>query len=123
MTMNLFNRITPVYRTAASMTTATHARPAATSGWLSCRLGSLFGRATPVYKSIDGDGVNASASSSSLFGSLFGSLLGTVPFYKTAPAHVANVENVDDTPIEMDAGNGDLSSMPCVPTSDEVVLL
>lgn len=122
--MNLFNRITPVYRTAASMTTATHARPAATSGGLSCRLGSLFGRATPAYKSIDGNGVNASASSSGFFGSLFGSLLGNVaPFYKTAPAHVANVENVDDAPIEMDAGNGDLSSMPCVPTSDEVVLL
>lgn len=123
--MDIFNRITPVYKTAASLATkATHALPAVASGGLSGLLGSLFGNATPIYKSVDGGGVNAPASSSGLFGSLFGSLLGTgSPSYKTAP--VAPVENIDDAPIDADAGDGDASvpCVPCVPTSDEVVLL
>jgi len=125
MTMDLFNRISPAYKSAASFTSAeTHARRAATSGGLSGLLGSLLGNASPAYKSIDGHGVNTSASSSGLFGSLFGSLFGTAtPSYKTASAPAATVETLDDASIEMDAGNGDGSSMPCVPTSDEVVLL
>lgn len=117
--MDIFNRITPVYKTAA-----THAQPAATSGGLSGLLGSLLGSATPTYKTVGGSPVNAPASSPGLFCSLFGSLLGSVsPSYKTAPVPAANVENLDDAPIDMDAGDGDLSSMPCMPTSDEVVLL
>jgi hypothetical protein len=121
MTMDIFNRINPAYKTAANAPTAAYPQPAATSGGLSGLLGSLFGNATPTYKTVDGGGGNASAPSSS---GLLGSLLGSAaPSYQTAPAPAAT-ENPDDGPIDAaTAGNGVVSSMSCDPTVDEVVLL
>lgn len=114
--MDIFNRVTPMYRTA---TTATNAQPAATSGGLSGLLGSLLGNATPAYKTVDGARVSVPASSG-LLASLFAS---ATPPYKAAPAAMAT-DAVEDAPIDvMDAGDSDASLMPCLPTSDEVVLL
>lgn len=116
--MSFFNRITPGYKTASSLATKA-TQPAATSGGLSGLLGSLFGNKTPNYKMADGRGVNAPASSG-----IFGRLLCTVvPSYKAAPEQVATVETLDEMPIDALAQDGDDASMPCLPTSDEVVLL
>ena len=115
--MNLFNRITPVYKTAASFATTAKA---VTSSGLSGLLGSLFGSATPTYKTVDGGCANAPASSSGIFASLLGSV---APSYKTAPAPMATAELLDEATVDAIAGDGDAASMAGEPASVEVVLL
>lgn len=76
--MDFFTRNTPVYKSAASRM-PTLAQQAAPSGLLSL-LGSLLGRSTPVYKTVDGHIAQAPASSGFL------SMFAVTPSYKTAPS-------------------------------------
>jgi hypothetical protein len=79
--MDFFTRITPVYKSANVMQGATvRAQPAAPSG-LSGLIGSLFGSATPAYKTVDGGAAKAPAQSSG-----FWSMFAVKPSYKTATA-------------------------------------
>jgi len=124
--MDIFKTNAPAYKTATKLATmqAAHAQPAPSRG-LSSLLGSLFGNATPAYKSADGARVTASASSGFL-----GSLLAVgAPSYKAARATVQQAEvpaelaaDVDAGVIVIDAGV-DEDACGCPPTSDEVVLL
>jgi hypothetical protein len=110
--MDIFNRTTPVYK-ASFANAAAHTQPAASPNGLLGLIGSLFGSATPVYKTVDGRGANALASSSGLFGSL---LSAPTPVYKTAP--VATGELAAE-----DLGADGEDTPACALTSDEVVLL
>lgn len=79
--MDIFNTKTPAYRAGSVSKVVTHAQPAAFRG-LKGLLGSVFGNATPTYKTADGRGARAPASSG-----IFGSLLSVAtPSYKTVPA-------------------------------------
>ena len=65
--MDFFTRITPVYRSASVMQSVNpRAQLAAPSG-LSSLIGSLFGSATPAYKTADGVGARAPARSTSFW--------------------------------------------------------
>jgi hypothetical protein len=76
--MDFFTRITPVYKSAASRK-PTLAKQAAPSG-LTGLLGSLLGRSTPIYKTVDGHIAQTPASSGFL------SMFAVTPSYKTAPS-------------------------------------
>ena len=81
--MDFFTRITPVYKKAASrVQTLTQAAPSGLMGFL----GSLLGRSTPAYKTVDGHIAQAPASSGFL------SMFAVTPSYKTAPT-VAQADN------------------------------
>src|SRR5689334_17372774 len=76
--MDFFTRITPAYKTAANRV-QTLSQQAAPSGLLGL-LGSLMGRSTPSYKTVDGHIAQAPASSGFL------SMFVVTPSYKTAPS-------------------------------------
>lgn len=124
--MDIFSTSAPAYKTATKLATThvAHAQPALSSG-LSSLLGSLFGNATPAYKSADGARVSASASSGFL-----GSLLSVAaPSYKAASAMAQQADEPAELAADMDAGvivitpSADEDPCGCPPTSDEVVLL
>ena len=124
--MDIFKTNAPAYKTVTKLGTmqAAHAQPAPSSG-LSGLLASLFGNATPGYKSANGARVTASASSGFL-----GSLLSVAaPSYKTASAMAQQAEVPAELEADMDAGviviapSADEDPCGCPPTSDEVVLL
>ena len=96
--MDIFSRINPAYTNVTKLTAA-YAQPAAAS-WLSGMLGSLFGSATPAYKTVDGQSAKAPSSSGFL------PMFGTAPPYKTASAATA-------APLDLDACD------PCDLGSDE----
>jgi hypothetical protein len=104
--MDFFSRITPGYK-SVSTGTAAHSQPAASSG-LTGLIGSLFGSATPAYKTIDGQSAKAPASSG------FWSMFGTAPSYKTAPAATV-------APFDADPGVDEDGA--CAPGPDEIVVL
>lgn len=87
--MDFFSRINPAYKSVANQLQASP-HPAATSG-LSGLFGSLLGRTTPAYKTVDG-GAYAYAPASSGFWSMFSAS----PSYKTAPAVSADDASVDE---------------------------
>ena len=82
--MDFFTRNTPAYKSAASRV-QTLSQQAAPSGLMSF-LGSLLGRSTPAYKTVDGHIMQAPASSGFL------SMFAVTPSYKTAPT-VAQADN------------------------------
>lgn len=81
--MDFFSRINPAYKSVANQMQASP-QPVASSG-LSGLFGSLLGRTTPAYKTVDG-GAYAYAPASSGFWSMFSAS----PSYKTAPAALAD---------------------------------
>jgi hypothetical protein len=117
--MDLFKRNTPVYKSGKAAK-VTPAQPAATSG-LASLLGSLLGTATPSYKTADGQGAKASASSGLL------SMFAVAPSYKTAaPVELAEPVLEDDIITEVsqaDEHGLDDEGAACVRAPDEVVLL
>lgn len=112
---NFFSRIGPAYKSVANKVQA-YAQPAAT-GWLSGLLGSLTGRVTPAYKTVDGQSARAPASSG------FWSMFFASPSYKTA--RVESFEPIDaDTSLDCDAGDpGVDESGACVDGQDLIVVL
>ena len=94
--MDFFNRTTPVYKRANASKVAS-AQPVAPNK-LSGLFGSLLGRTTPAYKTVDG-GAYAYAPASSGFWSMFSAS----PSYKTAPAAIAD----DAGPSGVDACDAD----------------
>jgi hypothetical protein len=111
--MELFNRISPVYKSAANKVQA-YAQTAATNG-LSGLLGSLFGRSAPVYKTVDGQSAKAPASSSGWWG-----MFSASPTYKKAPA----VIDADADACFEDAGEpGVDESGACIADQDQIVVL
>ncbi len=119
--MDLFKSNTPVYKSGKAAK-ATVTRPVATSSGLSGLFGSLFGGATPTYKTVDGRGAKAPASSGLL------SMFAVAPSYKTAqptdlaePVLEGDMIAVDVAQAE-DLGLDD-EGATCVYAPDEVVLL
>lgn len=118
--MELFTRNSPVYqRGKVSKKFAAATQPTATSG-LSSLIGSLFGSATPAYKTLAGRDAKASAPSKGLL-----SMFAVAPSYKTA--HMAAL--VEEAPLEIDAvadagdpGDDDDGAV-CLRVTDEIVLL
>ena len=118
--MEFFKSNMPAYKSARSAKVAA-TQPAAATNGLSGLIGSLFGSATPTYKTVDGRGAKASASSGLL------SMFAVAPSYKTAHAvdlaepvlegdmiaEVAQAEDLDP----------DYEGAACVRAPDEVVLL
>jgi hypothetical protein len=119
--MDFHSRKIPAYKSGNVTQTTAYAQPAASSG-LSGLIGSLFGRATPVYKTVDGHGAQVPVSSG------FFSMFTTVPSYKTA--HSVPVQMMPlEVPLEGDAvadagaPGSDDECAPCVLIADEIVLL
>jgi hypothetical protein len=116
--MDFFNRNTPGYK-RANASKAASAQPAAPTK-LSSFFGSLFGGTSPIYKTADGRGAQASRSSG--FWSLF---TAAAPSYKTAPAMfnapTDDIDSIDE--IGVDEAAGLAEPTPCMPGVDEVVLL
>lgn len=112
--MELFSRTTPVYKSASVMQGVKPRTHRAAPSGLSGLIGSLFGSATPTYKTVDGGAVKAPAPSSG-----FWSMFAVTPSYKTAPAA---------TVAETDAGDpgfddGDACSPDPDHGPDQIVLL
>ena len=117
--MELFTRNSPAYKCGRFSKHAAATPPTATSG-LSGLIGSLFGSATPAYKTVAGRDAKASAASKGLL-----SMFAVVPSYKTA--QMAAIE--EEAPLESDsfveAGDPGIDDEDaiCVRTTDEIVLL
>jgi hypothetical protein len=116
--MDFFTRITPVYKSAASRK-PTLAKQAAPSG-LTGLLGSLLGRSTPIYKTVDGHIAQTPASSGFL------SMFAVTPSYKTAPvAAQADTELADQVVaalVQADAMDRE-DEGPCDVGPDQIVVL
>ena len=84
------------------------AQAAAPSG-LSGLFGSLFGSATPAYKTTDGQAAKTPARSSG-----FWSMFAVTPSYKTAPAATVAETDADDLGVDEGA---------CAPGPDEILVL
>lgn len=124
--MEFFKSNMPAYKSARSAKAAA-TQPAAVSNGLSGLIGSLFGSATPAYKTAARQGAKASSSSSGLL-----SMFAVAPSYKTATP-VAVAEAFDDDAIAEvaefaqvaeagDAGPDDEGAV-CELAPDEIVLL
>lgn len=119
--MEFFKSNMPAYKSARSAKVAA-TQPAATNG-LSGLIGSLFGSATPAYKTAAGQGAKASSSSSGLL-----SMFAVAPSYKTATPDVA--EALDDEALaelaqvaEAGEPGPDDEGAVCELAADEIVLL
>jgi len=94
--MDFFSRNSPVYKSAIGRSRAYVQRVASTG--LSGLLGSLFGRSTPAYKTVDGSSAKAPVSSG------MWSMLVPAPSYKTAP-ETAVASAGAEALLEADAGD------------------
>lgn len=116
--MDFFNRNTPVYK-RANASKAASTQPAAPNK-LTGLIGSLFGSASPIYKTVDGRGMQAPRSLG--FWSLF---TAASPSYKTAPAMIIapteDIDSIDGVGIDETAGLAEAA--PCMHPSEEIVLL
>ena len=117
--MELFNRNAPAYTSGKASKVAAATPPAATSG-LSGLIGSLFGSATPAYKTRGGRDAKAPAPSKGLL-----SMFAVAPSYKTAqtaavaeqaPLEINAVAEADDPEVHDE-------DVLCVGATDEIVLL
>lgn len=120
--MNLFNTNQPTYKSVPSLaaTPVAHAQPAPASG-LSGVIGSLFGNATPAYKTADGGSATVAASSEAL-----GCLLSAgTPSYKTVGPEARTLESAVDLSEARILVDSEIDEVVCgcPPQSDEVVLL
>lgn len=117
--MDFFNRTTPVYKRANASKVAS-AQPVAPNK-LSGLFGSIFGSATPIYKTVDGQGVKAPTPSG--FWSLF---TAAAPSYKAAPAMTIgpteDIDTIDGVGIDGTALSPD-DAGACMHVSEEIVLL
>ena len=116
--MDFFTRITPVYKSAANRVQALR-QQAAPNGLMSL-FGSLLGRSTPVYKTVDGQIAQQPASSGLL------SMFTVTPSYKKAPtAAQADTELADQVVAALaqaealDSGDDDV----CDVGPDRIVVL
>ncbi len=123
--MEFFKNNIPAYKSARSVKVAA-TQPAAATNGLSGLLGSLFGSATPAYKTAAGRAAKSSSSNGLL------SMFAVAPSYKTATP-VAVAEAFDDDAIAEaaefaqvaeagDAGPDDEGAV-CELAPDEIVLL
>ena len=118
--MDFFTRNTPVYKSAAGRV-QTLSQQAAPSGLMSL-LGSLLGRSTPAYKTVDGHIAQSPASSGFL------SMFAVTPSYKTAPT-VAQVDSdfaeAEELAalVEAEAAELGVDDGLCVAGADQLVLL
>ncbi len=120
--MEFFKNNIPAYKSARSVRAAA-TQPAATNG-LSGLIGSLFGSATPAYKTSAGQSAKASSSSNGLL-----SMFAVAPSYKTATL----AEALDDDAIaeaaeyaqvaEAGEPGPDDEGAVCELAPDEIVLL
>jgi hypothetical protein len=118
--MDFFTRITPVYKSADNRMEM-RSQLAAPSGLMGL-LGSLLGRSTPVYKTVDGNITQASAPSGLL------SMFAVTPVYKTAPTVAqANTElaeaEVVAALVEAESRELDADDSVCIAGSNQIVLL
>ncbi len=112
--MELFTRNTPVYKSASVMQgVKPRTQPAAPSG-LSGLIGSVFGSATPAYKTVDGGAVQAPSPSSD-----FWSMFAVTPSYKTAPAATGPETDAADLGVD----DSDVCSLDPDHGPDQIVLL
>ncbi len=107
--MAFFNCTFPAYKTAA----APNVSASAPSSGLASMFGSLIGGTSPTYKTLDGQGAQAPASSG-----LLQIFIGGAPSYKTASQATTLDSDDGDTG---DADDGCDSS--CPPPTDTVILL
>ncbi len=123
--MQFFKSNIPAYKTTRSAKVA--AQPVTSNG-LSGLIGSLFGSATPAYKTAGDHAAKSSSSSSNGLLSMFA----VVPFYKTAtPATVAEAPDEDamaeaaEVAQVVEAGEPgvDDEGAVCELAADEIVLL
>jgi len=124
--MELFTRNSPAYKSGRFSKLAAATQPAATCG-LSGLIGSLFGSATPAYKTAAGQSAKTSSSSNGLL-----SMFAVAPSYKTATP-VAVAEGFDDDAIaeaaefaqvaEAGEPGPDDEGAVCELAPDEIVLL
>jgi hypothetical protein len=118
--MDFFTRITPAYKSADNRMQM-RSQFAAPSGLMGL-LGSLMGRSTPIYKTVDGHVAQVPASSGLL------SMFAVTPSYKTAPT-VAQVDSdfaeaeVVAAVVEAEAAELGLDDGICVAGADQLVLL
>lgn len=124
--MEFFKNNIPAYKSARSVKVAA-TQPAAATNGLSGLLGSLFGSATPAYKTAAGRAAKSSSSSNGLL-----SMFAVAPSYKTATP-VAVAEALDDDAMAEaaefaqvaeagDPGPDDEGAV-CELAADEIVLL
>ncbi|MGE0403585.1 MAG: hypothetical protein AB7T06_43165 [Kofleriaceae bacterium] len=118
--MEFFKSNNPAYKSARVAKVVT--QPAAPSG-LSGLIGSLFGSATPAYKTASGRAAKSPSSSGPL------SMFAVAPSYKTVPVVVAEGSLDGDELAEAaqvadagDAGPDDEGAV-CELAADEIVLL
>jgi hypothetical protein len=123
--MELFNRNNPAYKRGRLSQVVAATQPAAPTG-LSGLIGSLFGSATPAYKTVGGRDAKAPAPSTGLM-----SMFAAAPSYKTAQmaevVQQAPLEVVQQAALEVDGETCepvlDDEGVPCVGATDEIVLL
>jgi hypothetical protein len=113
--MDFFTRTTPVYKSAENRMQM-RSQLTAPSGLMGF-LGSLMGRSTPIYKTVDGHIAQAPASSGLL------SMFTVTPSYKTVP-RVAEVDTelpeTDVVVAQLDLG---IDDGVCVAGPDQIVVL
>ena len=118
--MDFFTRITPAYKSADNRMQM-RSQLAAPSGLMGL-LGSLMGRSTPIYKTVDGHIAQGPSSSGFL------SMFAVTPSYKTAP-RVAQVDtDIAETEVvaalvETEALDLGVDDGVCVAGSNQIVLL
>ena len=105
--MDFFNRINPGYR---SVSQAAYMQPVASSG-LTGLISSMFGHATPAYKTVAGSSAYAPVSSG------FWSMFGSGPSYKTAPTMSTDQQDA------IDAGDAGADGGACAIGPDQIVVL
>lgn len=118
--MDFFTRITPAYKSADNRMQM-RSQLAAPSGPMGL-LGSLMGRSTPIYKTLNGHIAQMHASSGLL------SMFAVTPSYKTAPT-VAQVDRdfaeaeVVATVVEAESAELRADDGICIAGADQLVLL
>jgi hypothetical protein len=113
--MNLLTRITPAYKSATSRmpTLLQHAAP----NGLTALLGSLLGRSTPIYKTVDGHIAQTPASPGFL------SMFAVTPSYKTAPRVPAAETELAETDVVVARLDLGIDDGACAAGPDQIVVL
>lgn len=110
--MDFFSRIVPAYKRADALQQTAAYSPAVAPSGLTSLIGSLVGSSTPAYKSADGSGAAAPASSG------LWSIFSVAPSYKTAPIEMIGSEDLD-----AESGVDEGGACVCVPGPTEILVL